>query len=65
MSNYEPMVYGLSDKEVKAFSLAIAKANEAKKWMDALKANTDAYEDAVIAYGMYLAAAKYFVERSK
>ena len=65
MSNYEVVVYGLEPKEEKALRLAIAKANEAKKFMDALKANTDAYEDAVIAYGMYLAAVKYFVGRSK
>jgi hypothetical protein len=65
MNNYEVVAYGLNEKEVKAFSLAIAKADEAKKWMSALKANTDAYEDAVIAYGMYLAAVKYFVEKSK
>lgn len=53
----------MNDYEVKAFSLAIAKADEAKKWMDALKVNTKAYEEAVIAHGMYLAAANYFAAK--
>jgi hypothetical protein len=53
----------LNDYEVKAFSLAIAKADEAKKWMDALKVNTDAYEDALVVYRVYMAAIEHFVAK--
>lgn len=65
MSNYEVIVYGLEPNEEKALKLAIAKADEAKKLVDVLKEDTDAYKEARIVYGMYLAAVKYFVGRSK
>lgn len=64
MNDYKVEVFGLNEYEKKAFQFAINKADEAKKWVDALKVGSDAYDEAVVVYAAYLAAVKYFVAKS-